>query len=275
MWSPQWEFEYDSKTNSIRATKESLCCPSKCIVAFKRCLLIKTQQKRIIRRSACSESRHTTPIKAPIHLKAISRQRQLFRSSPPCRPPFAPQQEYGRVCVWSPSLPLERPACSWCQSLLHQNAGSTHSAKALTRLCPPVCLPDWRVSIGDTAVHRPAGPMKSLFDSSLDWLSSPRHPGCQSSTFSGLITSVHIKHSYSSISRCAADVLRHYWVRKEKTANNTWIKTTGDYLEKNSLHMLKSAWHLFLKLNHLAEIQILLILSLWFTFKSYCFFPLV
>lgn len=100
MWSPQWEFEYDSKTNSIEATKESLCCPSKCIVAFKHCLLIKTQQKRITRCSACNESRHTTPIKAPIHLKAISRQRQLFKSSPPCQPPFAPQQECGRVCVY-------------------------------------------------------------------------------------------------------------------------------------------------------------------------------
>lgn len=143
MWSPQWESEYDSKTNSIKATKKSLCCPSKCIVAFKHCLLIKTQQKRITWCSACNESRRTTPIKAPIHMKAISRQQQLLKSSPPCQPPFAPQQECGRVCVCvrSPSLPLERPAWSWCQPLLHQNASSTSSAKSFTRLCPPVCLP--------------------------------------------------------------------------------------------------------------------------------------
>lgn len=87
MWSPRWEFEYDSKTNSVKATKKSLCCPAKCIVAFKHCLLIKNQQKRITRCSVCRESCHTTPIKAPIHMKAISRQRQLFRSSPPCQPP--------------------------------------------------------------------------------------------------------------------------------------------------------------------------------------------
>lgn len=100
MWSPQWESEYNSKTNSIKATKKSLCCPSKYIVAFKHCLLIKTQQKRITRCSACNESRRTTPIKASIHMKAISRQQQLLKSSPPCQPPFAPQQECGRVCVY-------------------------------------------------------------------------------------------------------------------------------------------------------------------------------
>lgn len=94
------------KQTASRATKESLCCPSKCSAAFKHCLLIKTQQKRITPCSACSESRHTTPIKAPIHMKAISRQRQLFRSSPPCQPPFAPQQECGRVCVCVCDLPL-------------------------------------------------------------------------------------------------------------------------------------------------------------------------
>ena len=139
-------------------------------------------------------------------MKAISRQRQLFRSSPPCQPPFAPQQECGRVCVcvcvcvcvWSPSLPPERPGRSWCQPLPHQNAGSTPSAKALTRLCPPVCLPDWRVPVGDTAVQLPAAPMKSLFDSSLDWLGSL---GTQAASYQ---LSPDWSHQYTSNSRTAA-----------------------------------------------------------------------
>ncbi|CAB1433322.1 unnamed protein product [Pleuronectes platessa] len=138
MWSPQWVFEFDSKTNSVEATKESLCCPSKCIVAFKHCLLIKTRQKRITRRSACGESRHTTPIKAPIHMKAISRQQKLFTSSPPCQPLFAPQQCQGA----HPAL----PACMSAR------------LKSLRR--------------GTLVSSFPRGPMKSLFDSSLDWLPS-------------------------------------------------------------------------------------------------------
>jgi len=99
MWSTQWELEYISKTNSIKATKKSLCCPSKCIVPFKHCLLIKIKQKRITGCPVCDESHHTTPIKALIHMKAISRQQQLLKSSPPCQPLFAPQQECGRVCL--------------------------------------------------------------------------------------------------------------------------------------------------------------------------------
>lgn len=54
----------------------------------------------------CREGHHTTPIKAPIHMKAIYRQRQLFRSGAPCQPPFAPQQDWGSesVCVCERSL---------------------------------------------------------------------------------------------------------------------------------------------------------------------------
>lgn len=131
MWSPQWESEYNSKTNSIKATKKSLCCPSKYIVAFKHCLLIKTQQKRITRCSACNESRRTTPIKASIHMKAISRQQQLLKSSPPCQPPFAPQQECGRVCVYVWDLPL----CHWRGQL---GLGASH---CFTRMPAPLPVP--------------------------------------------------------------------------------------------------------------------------------------
>lgn len=138
-------------------------------------------------------------------MKAISRQQRLFRSSPPCQPPFAPLQECGRVCVCvcdRPLLLLERPARSWCQPLLHQNAGTTSSARALTRLCPPVCLPDWRVPIGDTAVQLPVGQMKSLFDSSLDWL------GSLPSLSRLLVIRINlIKHLYSSVWWCTNIVL--------------------------------------------------------------------
>jgi len=46
MWSPQWEFEYDSKTNSTEATEESRCCPSKCTVALEHCWLILKANRR-------------------------------------------------------------------------------------------------------------------------------------------------------------------------------------------------------------------------------------
>lgn len=65
----QWEFQHDSKTNRITATKKSLCCLAKFIVAFKQCLLIKTQQKSITGCSVCKESHHTTPIKLPFTWK--------------------------------------------------------------------------------------------------------------------------------------------------------------------------------------------------------------
>lgn len=132
------------KTNSIKATKESLCCPSKRIVAFKHCLLIKSQQKRITWCSACNKSHRTTPIKAPIHMKAISRQQQLFKSSPPCQSLFAPQQDCGSVCV---SVSVSSLFATGEASLLLVPATAPpecrlhFSAKALTRLCPPVCLP--------------------------------------------------------------------------------------------------------------------------------------
>lgn len=175
------------KQTASRATKESLCCPSKCIVAFKHCLLIKTQQKRITRCSACSESRRTTPIKAPIHMKAISRQRQLFRSSPPCQPPFAPQQECGRVVV------------CMCVCVISLSATGEASLLLLPATAPPECrllfqrqgahpaLPAC-MSARLTSPHRwhccPAScwaSEKPLWQ--LSWLARlPQHPGCQSPT---------------------------------------------------------------------------------------------
>lgn len=143
-----------------------------------RTLLInsKSQQKRITRYSAGSESRHTTPIKAPIHMKASADNGSFSGAALPASLPVLLSGSVAQsvsVWVWACDLPLERPACCWGRPLLRQNAGSAPSAKALTRPCPPVCLPDWRVPIGDPAVQLPAGPMKSLFDSSLDWLGSP------------------------------------------------------------------------------------------------------
>lgn len=88
-----------SQKQTVMTTKKSLCCLAKWTVAFKHCLLIKNQQKRITGCSVCEESRHTTPIKAPIHMKAISRQRPLFMSGAPCQPPLAPQQDWGTESV--------------------------------------------------------------------------------------------------------------------------------------------------------------------------------
>lgn len=187
MWLPQWEFEYDSKTNSTKATKKSLCCPAKCAVAFKHCLLIKNQQKRITRCSVCRESCQTTLIKAPIHMKAISRQRQLFRSSLPRQPPFAPQQECGTVGLCD--LPLYhwrgQPAPAASHFFTRMPAPLPVPGPS-PGFCPPACLPDWRVPIGDAAVQLPAGRMKSLFDGSLDGLASLLSV---SRLLSGLITS--------------------------------------------------------------------------------------
>lgn len=190
---PQWEFEYDSKTNSTKATKKSLCCPAKCAVAFKHCLLIKNQQKRITRCSVCRESCQTTLIKAPIHMKAISRQRQLFRSSLPRQPPFAPQQECGTVGLCD--LPLYhwrgQPAPAASHFFTRMPAPLPVPGPS-PGFCPPACLPDWRVPIGDAAVQLPAGRMKSLFDGSLDGLASLL-------SVSRLLWIDHIKHSCSSI----------------------------------------------------------------------------
>lgn len=153
MWLPQWEFEHDLKTNRIMATKKSLCCLAKCIVAFKHCLLIKNQQTRITGCSVCKESHHTTPIKAPFHMKAISRQRQLFRSGAPCQPPFAPQQDWGTESVCEISATVETSLClvpaSFPPECRHRFQCQCQGS-ALR--CAPVCLPDWRVPIGDTAV---------------------------------------------------------------------------------------------------------------------------
>lgn len=89
------------KTNSIEATSESLCCPAKCIVSFKRGLLIKNQQRRITAGSGAVTQRLLKPppphpSHSHIHLKATRRQRRLFRMGPlspptPPAPPPAPR----------------------------------------------------------------------------------------------------------------------------------------------------------------------------------------
>lgn len=116
---------------------------------FKHSLLIKSTQKRITWCSACNKSHRSTPAKAPIQMKAIARQQQLFKSSPPCQPRFAPQQEC--VCV-----PTAAPPERWL---------SPGSARLY------VCQAEEYPS-PTTAAELPAGPMKSLFDSSLDRLGS-------------------------------------------------------------------------------------------------------
>lgn len=199
MWSPRWEFEYDSKTNSVKATKKSLCCPAKCIVAFKHCLLIKNQQKRITRCSVCRESCHTTPIKAPIHMKAISRQRQLFRSSPPCQPPVCSSTGVWQsvfVCVITLSAAGEAslllvpatspPECRQPLPVPGRSPGSARLYVCQTEESPSVTLLSsflrgkWKASL--TALLIGSAP-------------SSRRPGCQLST----LWIDHIKHSYSSV----------------------------------------------------------------------------
>lgn len=143
-------------------------------------------------------------------MKAVGRQRQLFRSSPPCQPPFAPQQECGRVCVCDlPSLPLERPACRWCQPTAppecrlrfqcqgaHPALPACMSARLKSprrwRCCPASCWanekPLWQLS----------------------WLAGlPQNPGCQLSTVSGLITSADYACKYSSIYDDALHTILH------------------------------------------------------------------
>ena len=152
-------------------------------------------------------------------MKAISRQQQLFRSSLPCQPPFAPQQECGTVGL------CDLPLCHW------RGQPAPAASHFFTRIpaplpvpgpspgfCPPACLPDWRVPIGDAAVQLPAGRMKSLFDGSLDGLDSLLSV---SRLLSGLITSntratLDDDGSLCTILYCFEERLYLYFPRKKK-----------------------------------------------------------
>ncbi|KAM7395280.1 hypothetical protein PAMA_006852 [Pampus argenteus] len=76
-------------------------------------------------------------------MKAISRQRQLFKSSPPCQPPFAPQQECGRVCVISLFATGQASLLLWCQAAtappecrLHFQCQGAHPALPACMMAP-------------------------------------------------------------------------------------------------------------------------------------------
>lgn len=154
MWSPRWGFESNSKNKPRPRPPRSPCVvppsalwgPQNAACYFQE----PTEADRLGTRRA---ARRGAPIQAPARTKAAGRQQQLFffsRSGP--IPPASVRSAAGmwqNVCVCVP-LPLERPTRCRCQPLLHQNAGCPAGAKALTRLCPPECLPDGGVAHRET-----------------------------------------------------------------------------------------------------------------------------
>lgn len=112
------------KTNSIEATSESLCCPAKCIVSFKRGLLIKNQQRRITAGSGAVTQRLLKPpptpsFPLPHSLESYPETTAAFQDGPslspppplPSRPPVR-----SSTGVWrSASDCVISPLCLWLE----------------------------------------------------------------------------------------------------------------------------------------------------------------
>lgn len=176
-------------------------------------------------------------------MKAINRQQQLFRSSPPFQPPFAPPQECGRVCLCVISLfatgeasLLLVPVSTPPECRLHFQCQGAHPAL-------PVCM-----SARLKSPHRwhccPASCWaneKPLWQ--LSWLARlPKHPGCHLST-------VWIDHISRYICKCSC--------------SSIWWCTANNYCTVLGI----SCMHIFMIHNHncilQARVKLGIILHFW------------
>lgn len=104
----------------------SQCWASKCIVALRHCLLIKTSTEEDRWRPSVQRERHPTPVKASIQMKGISRQTAAFEEQP--SPPASVCSAAGvwqSVCLFGPrALASGEASLPSVPALQHQKAGS-------------------------------------------------------------------------------------------------------------------------------------------------------